>query len=195
MSIFVNILSLEALHLISDVVTRLLFYQVYSYIYYLFLSVYYWFFFSCCNCVGQHVGHDSGHLYHGAKITQTSSQCRRETLKRRVFSFCLKVFSDRLLFSSRPSETKTPLFGWRMHSGKLLGQWSWKLLATELVAIETNWRQYSGEQFGLSLAKNWILIFLPSYMISHYLKTDAIDKWDSCLLACMIHHTVCTDCY
>jgi len=41
---------------------------------------------------------------------------------------------------------------------------------------ETNWRQYSGEQFGLSLAKNWILIFLPFYMIFHYLQTDAIDK-------------------
>ena len=57
---------------------------------------------------------------------------------------------------------------------------------------ETNWRQYSSKQFGLSLAKNWILIFLPSYMTFHYLQTDAIDKWDSCLLAGMIHHTVCT---
>ena len=36
--------------------------------------------------------------------------------------------------------------------------------------------QYSGEQFELSLAKNWILIFLPSYMTFHYLQTDAIDK-------------------
>jgi len=60
---------------------------------------------------------------------------------------------------------------------------------------ETNWRQYSGKQFGLSLAKNWILMFLPSYMTFQYLQTDAIDKWDSCLLACMIRHTVCTDCY
>ena len=40
---------------------------------------------------------------------------------------------------------------------------------------ETNWRQYSDERFGLSLAKNWILIFLPSYVIFHYLQTVVSD--------------------
>ena len=42
-----------------------------------------------------------------------------------------------------------------------------------VITLKTN---YSGDQFGLSLTKNWILIFLPSYMTFHYLQTDAIDN-------------------